>query len=164
MQIYNARALCGLPVKTGTAAGIHLRVRSSSAMASHDTERTDATRRDVRRFSFRKRMAGKMVTMESVDTCRDIAPGLKCPSHYRKDAVVRFRHAWPRKRDVGTDFAAFVSFLAPLPLISVLSGKKDATRQDGRALQCPYEIYYDGSFIHVVLDLISSSNSLVVMN
>jgi len=40
MQIYNARALCGLPVKTGATAGIHRRARSSSATVSHGTKRT----------------------------------------------------------------------------------------------------------------------------
>lgn len=76
--------------------------------------------------------ARKAMTMESVDTCRGMVPSLKCPLHYREDAADRFRHAWPRKRDVGNvGFAAFVPFLGPFPLISALLGKKCARARHG---------------------------------
>lgn len=103
-----------------------------------------------RSFSFvfpKTNGTGKVVTMESVDTCRGMAPGLKYPPYYREDAADRFRHAWPRKRDAGNvGFAAFVPFLGPFPLISALSGKKRMQRDGMCALRCPYEIYYDGLF------------------
>lgn len=69
---------------------------------------------------------GQTMTIENVDTCCGMAPGLKCPPCYREDASGRFKHARPRKRDAAN--TAFVPFFDPFSLISAWSVKNGATR------------------------------------
>lgn len=87
------------------AAGIHRRAYSNSVTASCDRGQTGTGV-----FRSENEWRQESGDDESVDTCRGMAPGLKCPLHYREDAADRFRHAWPRKRDAGNvGFAAHSS-------------------------------------------------------
>lgn len=124
--------------------------------------------RETKKRTRRRRRRARVTRWKAVDTCRGMVPSLKCPLHYHEDAADRFRHAWPRRRDVGNvDSAAFVPFLGPFPLISALSRGKKGCNATG----CCAHARYGASLwdllrwlIHAVLDLISRPNSLVTIN
>lgn len=96
MQIYNARALCGLPVKTGVARrGAARRPGFIVALVRAQRRRTVTRSGPGPTFFFRSENEWRRENgdREQVDTCRGVAPGLKCPLHYREDAADRFGHA-----------------------------------------------------------------------